>query len=120
MLSLHKGDIPVFRKSLNEPASNIVNGWFRGINDAIQKKFLKEVILTCFKDKNKPEDILESYHFCLKYSSNGGSSQLSQNSNNSVGSIEFLETLEDQDKERELFKKMINFLEKIDMVFSGF
>lgn len=56
-------------KCIDERAKKLVQ-WVKGCFDAMEKKYLKQLILAIYDDESNPEQILESYSFQFTYEPN--------------------------------------------------
>eukprot|EP00070_Physeter_catodon_P037774 XP_028344668.1 HORMA domain-containing protein 1 isoform X2 [Physeter catodon] len=63
--------VKILREEKNCPGSTQLVKWMLGCYDALQKKYLKMVVLAVYTNPEDPQTISECYQFKFKYTSNG-------------------------------------------------
>ncbi|XP_029360923.1 HORMA domain-containing protein 1 [Echeneis naucrates] len=67
-------------------ASQIVQ-WMQGCFEAIQKKYLRTVIMSIYTDPENPQKVTEFYQFRIQYTANGAQMDLESNNNSKVSKM---------------------------------
>ncbi|KAF6736571.1 HORMA domain-containing protein 1 [Oryzias melastigma] len=65
----------------NCPGAGQIIDWMQGCFDAIQKKFLRTVIMSIYTDPENPQKVTEYYQFKIQYTSNGAQMDFESNNN---------------------------------------
>ncbi|XP_039697467.1 HORMA domain-containing protein 1 [Pteropus medius] len=63
--------VKILREDKNCPGSTQLVKWMLGCYDALQKKYLRMVVLAVYTNPEDPQTISECYQFKFKYTSNG-------------------------------------------------
>ncbi|KAM6294265.1 HORMA domain-containing protein 1 [Aegotheles albertisi] len=63
--------VKILREDKNCPGSTQLVKWMLGCYDALQKKYLRMVVLAVYTHPEDPQTITECYHFKFKYTHNG-------------------------------------------------
>ncbi|XP_024621582.1 HORMA domain-containing protein 1 [Neophocaena asiaeorientalis asiaeorientalis] len=63
--------VKILREQKNCPGSTQLLKWMSGCYDALQKKYLRLVVLAVYSNPEDPQTISECYQFKFKYTSNG-------------------------------------------------
>ncbi|NXH15820.1 HORM1 protein, partial [Bucco capensis] len=63
--------VKILREDKNCPGSTQLVKWMLGCYDALQKKYLRMIILAVYTHPEDPETITECYHFKFKYTHKG-------------------------------------------------
>ncbi|XP_062486853.1 HORMA domain-containing protein 1 isoform X1 [Pezoporus occidentalis] len=63
--------VKILREDKNCPGSTQLVKWMLGCYDALQKKYLRMIVLAVYTHPEDPQTITECYHFKFKYTSNG-------------------------------------------------
>ncbi|XP_007949124.1 HORMA domain-containing protein 1 [Orycteropus afer afer] len=75
--------VKILKEDKNCPGSTQLVKWMLGCYDALQKKYLRMVVLAVYTNPEDPQAISECYQFKFKYTNNGPVMDfLSQNQNN--------------------------------------
>nr|XP_016853996.1 PREDICTED: HORMA domain-containing protein 1 [Anolis carolinensis] len=65
--------VKILREDKNCPSSSQLVKWMLGCYDALQKKYLRLLMLAVYTDQEDPETITECYQFKFKYTDHGPS-----------------------------------------------
>ncbi|XP_010218748.1 PREDICTED: HORMA domain-containing protein 1 [Tinamus guttatus] len=63
--------VKILREDKNCPGSTQLVKWMLGCYDALQKKYLRMIVLAVYTHPDDPQTITECYHFKFKYTHNG-------------------------------------------------
>ncbi|KAK2498550.1 hypothetical protein MC885_006476 [Smutsia gigantea] len=63
--------VKILKEDKNCPGSTQLVKWMRGCYDALQKKYLRMVVLAVYTNPEDPQTISECYQFKFKYTTNG-------------------------------------------------
>ena len=63
--------LKILREKSGHEEAQLLSSWIIGAMDAIEKKYLRELVFIIYKDKENPEDIHEKYTFSFAYSEDG-------------------------------------------------
>ncbi|KAM8986554.1 HORMA domain-containing protein 1 isoform 1-T1 [Ara ararauna] len=63
--------VKILREDKNCPGSTQLVKWMLGCYDALQKKYLRMIVLAVYTHPEDPQTITECYHFKFKYTNNG-------------------------------------------------
>lgn len=63
--------VMILREEKTCPGASQIVQWMQGCFDAIQKKYLKTVILSIYTDPENPQKVTEFYQFRIQYTNNG-------------------------------------------------
>ncbi|XP_068778604.1 HORMA domain-containing protein 1 isoform X2 [Struthio camelus] len=63
--------VKILREDKNCPGSTQLVKWMLGCYDALQKKYLRMIVLAVYTHPEDPQTITECYHFKFKYTQNG-------------------------------------------------
>ncbi|XP_043555024.1 zebrafish testis-expressed 38 isoform X2 [Chiloscyllium plagiosum] len=63
--------VKILREDSRFPGASKVVKWMMGCFDALEKKFLRTIILGVHRDPEDPNSIIESYQFKFKYTADG-------------------------------------------------
>ncbi|XP_069734915.1 HORMA domain-containing protein 1 isoform X4 [Phaenicophaeus curvirostris] len=63
--------VKILREDKNCPGSAQLVKWMLGCYDALQKKYLRMIVLAVYTHPEDPQTITECYHFKFKYTHNG-------------------------------------------------
>ncbi|XP_063276560.1 HORMA domain-containing protein 1 isoform X3 [Prinia subflava] len=63
--------VKILREDKNCPGSTQLVKWMLGCYDALQKKYLRQIVLAVYTQPEDPETVTECYHFKFKYTHNG-------------------------------------------------
>ncbi|XP_078527088.1 HORMA domain-containing protein 1 isoform X2 [Lissotriton helveticus] len=73
--------IKILREDKSSPGSTQLVKWMLGCYDALQKKYLRMVVLAIYTNPEDPQTITECYQFKFKYTSSGPVMDFSSNCN---------------------------------------
>uniref|UniRef100_A0A3P9JSW9 HORMA domain containing 1 n=1 Tax=Oryzias latipes TaxID=8090 RepID=A0A3P9JSW9_ORYLA len=71
------------------PGADQIIDWMQGCFDAIQKKFLRTVIMSIYNDPENPQKVTEYYQFRIQYTSNGAHMDFESNSNQKLSTTTY-------------------------------
>ncbi|KAM6217147.1 HORMA domain-containing protein 1 [Rhynchocyon petersi] len=81
--------VKILREDKNCPGSSQLVKWMLGCYDALQKKYLRMVVLAVYNNPEDPKTISECYQFKFKYTSNGPMMDfLSKNNKSNISSAD--------------------------------
>ncbi|XP_069794919.1 HORMA domain-containing protein 1-like isoform X2 [Narcine bancroftii] len=84
--------IKILREDSRFPGACKVVKWMMGCFDALEKRFLRTIILGVHRDPEDPNNIIESYQFKFKYTADGPKLDI-LSKNNSIGTeVSFQDT----------------------------
>ncbi|XP_005059026.1 PREDICTED: HORMA domain-containing protein 1 isoform X2 [Ficedula albicollis] len=63
--------VKILREDKNCPGSTQLVKWMLGCYDALQKKYLRQIVLAVYTQAEDPQTVTECYHFKFKYTQNG-------------------------------------------------
>ncbi|XP_066193913.1 HORMA domain-containing protein 1 [Sylvia atricapilla] len=63
--------VKILREDKNCPGSTQLVKWMLGCYDALQKKYLRQIVLAVYTQPEDPQTVTECYHFKFKYTHNG-------------------------------------------------
>ncbi|NXN80773.1 HORM1 protein, partial [Bombycilla garrulus] len=63
--------VKILREDKNSPGSTQLVKWMLGCYDALQKKYLRQIVLAVYTQPEDPQTVTECYHFKFKYTHNG-------------------------------------------------
>ncbi|XP_050840864.1 HORMA domain-containing protein 1 isoform X3 [Serinus canaria] len=63
--------VKILREDKNCPGSTQLVKWMLGCYDALQKKYLRQIVLAVYTQTEDPQTVTECYHFKFKYTHNG-------------------------------------------------
>ncbi|KAM6309275.1 HORMA domain-containing protein 1 isoform 2-T3 [Podargus strigoides] len=63
--------VKILREDKNCPGSTQLVKWMLGCYDALQKKYLRMIVLAVYTHPEDPQTVTECYHFKFKYTQNG-------------------------------------------------
>ncbi|XP_063032668.1 HORMA domain-containing protein 1 isoform X4 [Melospiza melodia melodia] len=63
--------VKILREDKNSPGSSQLVKWMLGCYDALQKKYLRQIVLAVYTQTEEPQTVTECYHFKFKYTHNG-------------------------------------------------
>ncbi|XP_078107905.1 HORMA domain-containing protein 1 [Sander vitreus] len=80
--------VMILKEELSCPGSSQIVQWMQGCFEAIQKKFLRTVIMSIYTDPENPQKVTEYYQFKIHYTAKGAQMDFeSSNNNNNVSSM---------------------------------
>ncbi|NWV77520.1 HORM1 protein, partial [Dasyornis broadbenti] len=62
--------VKILREDKNCPGSTQLVKWMLGCYDALQKKYLRQIVLAVYTQADDPQTVTECYHFKFKYTHN--------------------------------------------------
>lgn len=74
--------VMILREERTCPGASQIVQWMQGCFDAIQKKYLRTVIMSIYTDPDNPQKVTEFYQFQIQYSKTGAQLDFQSNSNN--------------------------------------
>ncbi|NXO45613.1 HORM1 protein, partial [Locustella ochotensis] len=63
--------VKILREDKSCPGSTQLVKWMLGCYDALQKKYLRQIVLAVYTQPEDPQTVTECYHFKFKYTHNG-------------------------------------------------
>ncbi|XP_032938895.1 HORMA domain-containing protein 1 isoform X1 [Catharus ustulatus] len=63
--------VKILREDKSCPGSTQLVKWMLGCYDALQKKYLRQIVLAVYTQPEDPQTVTECYHFKFKYTQNG-------------------------------------------------
>ncbi|XP_020860246.1 HORMA domain-containing protein 1 [Phascolarctos cinereus] len=84
--------VKILREDKNCPESTQLVKWMLGCYDALQKKYLRMVVLAVYSNPEDPQTISECYQFKFKYTSNGPVMDLTSKSKGSSSNLSSSDT----------------------------
>ncbi|XP_032158080.1 HORMA domain-containing protein 1 isoform X3 [Mustela erminea] len=84
--------VKILREDKNCPGSTQLVKWMLGCYDALQKKYLRMVVLAVYTNPEDPQTISECYQFKFKYTSNGPVMDFISKNQNSESSMSSADT----------------------------
>ncbi|XP_027765091.1 HORMA domain-containing protein 1 [Empidonax traillii] len=63
--------VKILREDKNCPGSSQLVKWMLGCYDALQKKYLRQIVLAVYTQPEDPQTVTECYHFKFKYTQHG-------------------------------------------------
>ncbi|KAM9353970.1 HORMA domain-containing protein 1 [Symphorus nematophorus] len=79
--------VMILREERSCPGASQIVQWMEGCFEAIQKKFLRTVILSIYTDPEKPEYVTEFYQFRIQYSEGGAQMDFESVNNNKMSML---------------------------------
>ncbi|CAL8247783.1 unnamed protein product [Lota lota] len=79
--------VMILREERSCPGANQIVQWMQGCFDAIQKKYLRTVVLSIYTDPDNPQRVTEFYQFKITYSAKGPQMEFESNNNCKVASM---------------------------------
>ncbi|XP_035527546.1 HORMA domain-containing protein 1 [Morone saxatilis] len=77
--------VMILREERSCPGASQIVQWMQGCFDAIQKKYLRTVIMSIYTDPENPQKVTEYYQFRIQYTAKGAEMDIeSVNNNNKV------------------------------------
>ncbi|NWX09434.1 HORM1 protein, partial [Caloenas nicobarica] len=84
--------VKILREDKNCPGSTQLVKWMLGCYDALQKKYLRMIVLAVYTHPEDPQTITECYHFKFKYTHNGPLLDFSSKDKRNDGTITCTDT----------------------------
>ncbi|XP_031154337.1 HORMA domain-containing protein 1 isoform X6 [Sander lucioperca] len=75
--------VMILKEELSCPGSSQIVQWMQGCFEAIQKKFLRTVIMSIYTDPENPQKVTEYYQFKIHYTAKGAQMDFESSNNNS-------------------------------------
>uniref|UniRef100_A0A3Q1BJY0 HORMA domain-containing protein n=2 Tax=Amphiprion ocellaris TaxID=80972 RepID=A0A3Q1BJY0_AMPOC len=79
--------VMVLREERSCPGVIQILQWMQGCFDAIQKKYLRTVIMSIYTDQKNPQKVTEFYQFRIQYTAKGAQMDFESNNNDMVSSM---------------------------------
>ncbi|XP_031154332.1 HORMA domain-containing protein 1 isoform X2 [Sander lucioperca] len=73
--------VMILKEELSCPGSSQIVQWMQGCFEAIQKKFLRTVIMSIYTDPENPQKVTEYYQFKIHYTAKGAQMDFESNNN---------------------------------------
>ncbi|XP_030015099.1 HORMA domain-containing protein 1-like [Sphaeramia orbicularis] len=83
--------VMILREEHSCPGATEIVQWMQGCFDAIQKKYLRTMILSIYTDPENPQKVTEFYQFRIQYTTNGAQMEFESN-NNMVSTMSYGDT----------------------------
>ncbi|XP_034731032.1 HORMA domain-containing protein 1 isoform X3 [Etheostoma cragini] len=74
--------VMILKEELSCPGSSQIVQWMQGCFEAIQKKYLRTVIMSIYTDPENPQKVTEYYQFKIHYTAKGAQMDFESNNNN--------------------------------------
>uniref|UniRef100_UPI0037E995FC HORMA domain-containing protein 1 n=1 Tax=Semicossyphus pulcher TaxID=241346 RepID=UPI0037E995FC len=74
--------VMILREERSCPGASQIVQWMQGCFEAIQKKYLRTVIMSIYTDQENPEKVTEFYQFRIQYTTEGAQVDFESNNNN--------------------------------------
>ncbi|XP_072346604.1 HORMA domain-containing protein 1 [Scyliorhinus torazame] len=84
--------VKILREDENCPGSSQIVKWMLGCYDALQKKYLRMLILAIYTNQEDPQTITECYQFKFKYMGNGPTMDFASNNRNISSTVSCSDT----------------------------
>ncbi|XP_030605920.1 HORMA domain-containing protein 1 isoform X2 [Archocentrus centrarchus] len=84
---LEDQQVMILREEHSCPGASQILQWMQGCFDAIQKKYLRTVIMSIYTDPENPQKVTECYQFSIQYSAKGAQMEFESNNNIKVSSV---------------------------------
>ncbi|KAI4811997.1 hypothetical protein KUCAC02_014854 [Chaenocephalus aceratus] len=79
--------VMILKEERSCPGANQIVKWMQGCFEAIQKKYLRTVIMSIFSDPENPQKVTEYYQFRIQYTTKGAQMDFESNNDNAVSSM---------------------------------
>ncbi|CAK6967802.1 HORMA domain-containing protein 1 [Scomber scombrus] len=79
--------VMILREERSCPGASQIVQWMQGCFEAIQKKYLRTVIMSIYTDPENPQKVTEFYQFKIQYTSKGAQMDFESNSDNKVSTM---------------------------------
>ncbi|XP_029306998.1 HORMA domain-containing protein 1 isoform X2 [Cottoperca gobio] len=76
--------VMILKEERSCPGANQIVQWMQGCFDAIQKKYLRTVIMSLYTDPENPQKVTEYYQFRIHYTTKGAQMDFESNNNNNT------------------------------------
>ncbi|XP_061103196.1 HORMA domain-containing protein 1 [Conger conger] len=76
--------VMILREERSCPGSSQIVQWMHGCFDALQKKYLRLVVLSIYTDPENPQKVTECYQFKIQYTEKGPQMEFESRNNNNV------------------------------------
>ncbi|XP_070691014.1 HORMA domain-containing protein 1 [Pempheris klunzingeri] len=76
--------VMILREERSCPGASQIVQWMQGCFEAIQKKYLRTVIMSIYTDPENPQKVTEFYQFRIQYTAKGAQMDFESNNNNKV------------------------------------
>lgn len=77
--------VMILREEKTCPGANQIVQWMQGCFDAIQKKYLRSVIMSIYTDPENPQKVTEFYQFRIQYTNKGAQMDFESKNKNKGG-----------------------------------
>ncbi|KAJ7307232.1 hypothetical protein JRQ81_009226 [Phrynocephalus forsythii] len=84
--------VKILKEDKNCPSSSQLVKWMLGCYDALQKKYLRLIVLAVYTNPDDPQTVTECYQFKFKYTENGPSMDFKSRNRGSDSSITCADT----------------------------
>ncbi|XP_034731031.1 HORMA domain-containing protein 1 isoform X2 [Etheostoma cragini] len=79
--------VMILKEELSCPGSSQIVQWMQGCFEAIQKKYLRTVIMSIYTDPENPQKVTEYYQFKIHYTAKGAQMDFESNNNNNNNNV---------------------------------
>ncbi|GAA6217204.1 HORMA domain-containing protein 1-like isoform X1 [Lates japonicus] len=79
--------VMILREEKSCPGATQIVQWMQGCFEAIQKKYLRTVIMSIYTDPENPQKVTEFYQFRIQYTAKGVQMDFESNNNNKVSTM---------------------------------
>ncbi|KAM7421565.1 hypothetical protein PAMA_015617 [Pampus argenteus] len=77
----------ILREERSCPGAGQIVQWMQGCFEAIQKKYLRTVIMSIYTDAENPQKVTEFYQFRIQYTPKGAQMDFESNNNNKMSTV---------------------------------
>ncbi|CAJ1063048.1 HORMA domain-containing protein 1 isoform X1 [Xyrichtys novacula] len=79
--------VMILKEERSCPGASQIVQWMQGCFEAIQKKYLRTVIMSIYTDQENPQKVTELYQFRIQYTAEGAQMDFESNNNNNTLSM---------------------------------
>ncbi|XP_032375504.1 HORMA domain-containing protein 1 isoform X2 [Etheostoma spectabile] len=79
--------VMILKEELSCPGSSQIVQWMQGCFEAIQKKYLRTVIMSIYTDPENPQKVTEYYQFKIHYTAKGAQMDFESSNNNNNNNV---------------------------------
>ncbi|KAJ8354620.1 hypothetical protein SKAU_G00221870 [Synaphobranchus kaupii] len=79
--------VMILREERSCPGASQIVQWMHGCFDALQKKYLRMVVLSIYTDPENPQKVTECYQFKIQYTEKGPQMEFESRNNKRVGKM---------------------------------
>ncbi|XP_049903637.1 HORMA domain-containing protein 1 isoform X2 [Epinephelus moara] len=79
--------VMILKEERSCPGANQIVQWMQGCFEAIEKKYLRAVIMSLYTDPENPQKVTEFYQFKIKYTPKGAKMDFESTNNNNMSTM---------------------------------